>query len=328
MLLLCRSSANIDRICGRRPCAESSDGFEYAVRYKGISYIHLVWIKKEELDQIDFKSTSIISRFQKKLSEYEEDANSEILLFSKDYYLVDLVLDCADAIIEINSERYISGWRMLSRNEELPQDCKIYNLPKPWRERLQEDPLSEIKQSKKTKSIEKKPPRGKRQVPVKNSGSDLSGVNPFIHFNKSIEYLLPEDESNPIPNAVGSIFRYERIYLVKWVGLSIAEATWERSCDFRDNGQIQQFFDLNTLPSRYHTFYSDYLPENYITMYDGKNDLSLVEKQLVMIQQQPVEKKRGRRGKGRTPGNKPVQRRSHHLRNCIDPIAPHFDKSK
>ena len=97
--------------------------------------------------------------------------------------------------------------------------------------------------------------------------SELAGENPYIHLKKNISSFYPEDESVIIPTKEGSVYYYERIYLVKWVDMSISEATWERSCDIQNDVKIQQYIDYNTIPDSILSIYGDYLPENYLCLY-------------------------------------------------------------
>lgn len=308
-----RSGDNIDKLCGRRPSSESADGYEYALHYKGLSYLHLEWVTRQKLEQIEFKGPGTFSRFMKKIENCDQDPDSEIMFVNNEYYVVDSILDCVDAIIEVNPDLYIPGWRMLSMDEELPPKTKIYNLPQTWRERLGKTNPSKS-------SMEK----------VKRKSEDLSGKNPYSEFYKSISRFIPEDETSQVPDANGSIFLYERVYLVKWTDMSISEATWERGCDIQGKDQIDAFFDMSTMPPSYYRYYKDYLPENYITQYDKEKDLSVYEPVLTTMpaiasnknDEDAMPRRRGRANKS----NGCFKRRVKNLRNCIDPIAPPFDK--
>lgn len=136
---------------------------------------------------------------------------------------------------------------MLNPTEELDKKLKIYHLPESWRKRLGSD---EKKKSDDTDMM-----------------SELAGENPYIHLKKNISSFYPEDESVIIPTKEGSVYYYERIYLVKWVDMSISEATWERSCDIQNDVKIQQYIDYNTIPDSILSIYGDYLPENYLCLY-------------------------------------------------------------
>ena len=208
-----RNGDDIDRICGRRQCGESSDGWEYALRHKGVSYLHLDWVTRQQLDQMDFKKNIMINRFFKKVRDAEVEGNGDIMFVDSENYLVDIILDCVDAVIEVNPDLYITGWRMLPPESVLPEGAEIYNLPRPWRERL---------------GVPDTTPKAMKQESALN---DLAGENPYMCFEKDISQYYPKDESHPTPTADGSVFRYERVFLVKWMGLGIAEATWERACD-------------------------------------------------------------------------------------------------
>lgn len=279
------------------------------MHHKGLSYLHLEWVTKDELDNIDFKSNVLMNRFLKKVQESEQDQNDEILFVNSENLKVDCVLDCIDAIIEINSKLYLSGWRLLSPDECIPLNTKIYNLPKPWRERLGGDTNSSKDDSKKFVD-------------------ELAGLNPYLKFDKDISHLIPENESNPIPDRDGSVYTYERIYLIKWVDMSIGDATWERFCDFNDDEKVQQFFDLCTIPPQLIDFYGDYLPENYITHYDKVSDLTVFEPSVATLPvQTKTETKKGKRGRPKARDVSASKRRNFHMRNCIDPIAPPFDRS-
>lgn len=208
-----RNGDDIDRICGRRQCGESSDGWEYALRHKGVSYLHLDWVTRQQLDQMDFKKNIMINRFFKKVRDAEVEGNGDIMFVDSENYLVDIILDCVDAVIEVNPDLYITGWRMLPPESVLPEGAEIYNLPRPWRERL---------------GVPDTTPKAMKQESALN---DLAGENPYMCFEKDISQYYPKDESHPTSTADGSVFRYERVFLVKWMGLGIAEATWERACD-------------------------------------------------------------------------------------------------
>lgn len=306
--VLSRSADTIDKLCGRRPCPESSDGFEYALHHKGLSYLHLDWVTKDELDLIDFKSNSISSRFFKKLQTCDQDPNSEILFVNDENFKCDAVLDCIDAVLEINENSFLPGWRMLGRNEPIPKDIKIANLPKTWRERLPEE-------DKETTKAERSRP----------SHNDLAGLNPWIDFRKDISSYYATDKNPCRPNHEGSIYAYERLYLVKWMGLSISEATWERECDIDNKKKIQEFEEYNTVPEQIRECYEDYLPENYLSYYSNEKEINLFEAHIQLQQVQPKqEKKKKSRAK---PRDSPSMRRNNHLRNCIDPVPPPFDKS-
>lgn len=304
-MLYCRSGDSIDRICGRRPCSTSSDGFEYGLHHKGISYLHLEWVTKDELDLIEFKSP-MYARFLKKVENSGEDPNKEILFISKENQTVESILDCVDAIIEINPKLYFTGWRMLSMDEVIPDGTKIYNLPQPWRERL----------------VLKKKDNDKPD--------EDSIINPYLSFKKSIKKYIPNDETKQIPTESGSIFMYEKLYLVKWMEMSFGEATWERFCDINVQEKVNQFIELNTIPPQIADHYSDYLPENYMSIYEKDHDLSLFEPTVAPIPVETEEKKHKLKIRGRPRVNKPPPkpRNKHHLRNCVDPIAPPFDKAE
>ena len=212
---------DIDRICGRRPNPNSSDGFDYALKHKGISYLHLEWVTRQQLDLFNFKKNVVINRFLKRLQESDEDPNTEILLVPSENFLVDSVIDCADAIIEINPALYLTGWRLLGPEEEIPRAVKIQNLPPTWRQRLGEPE-------------EKEPIRG-------NMLDELAGENPFLHLYKDISRFYPPKSAKgqAEPDIRGSVYQYERIYFVKWMDLSLSEATWERACDINVPASIE-----------------------------------------------------------------------------------------
>lgn len=178
-----------------------------------MSYLHLEWVTRQQLDQLDFKRGIMVNRFFKKIQSVEKEGEGDVMFVDSENYLVDLILDCVDAVIEINKDLYITGWRMLRPDSILAEGTVIYNLPKPWRERLGKHP--------KHKAVKKE-----------SALDELAGDNPYLCFNKDISMYIPKDEEHPTPTPEGSIFRYERVFLVKWMGLGIAEATWERACDF------------------------------------------------------------------------------------------------
>ena len=175
--------------------------------------MHLEWVKRQQLDQIDTKKNNVLNRFFKKIREAEVDNNDEIMFVESENYIVDIILDCVDAIIEVNPESYITGWRMLSPDSPLFKGIEIYNMPRPWRERL---------------GVPQTSPKVMKKGSVLN---DLAGENPYMSFKKNISKYYPKNESSPTVTPEGSLFCYERVYLVKWGGLGIAEATWERACD-------------------------------------------------------------------------------------------------
>lgn len=169
------------------------------------------WVTRQQLDKFVFKKNIITNRFFKKIQETDEDPNSEIMTIPSEYLMVDSIIDCADAIIVVNPRLYLAGWKMLSLEEELPKGTKIYDLPPTWRERLGE---------------------AEEMEPISGSTlNELAGENPFLHLHKDISQYYPKNNSKVVPNEIGSVYRYERIYLVKWTDLSISESTWERSCD-------------------------------------------------------------------------------------------------
>lgn len=274
------------------------------MRHKGVSYLHLEWVKREELDKIEFKSTGALNRFVKKAEASGKDPDSLILFVSEESVTVDSILDCIDAVIEVNKDLYVTGWRMLSANEEIPEGIKIYNLPKPWRERLGE------KLKKKSS---------------KKGTDDASGANPFINLDKDISRFIPADENNQVPEKNGSVYIFERVYLVKWLDLSIAEASWERLCDINASDKVESFVKYSTISPQFYEYYQDFIPENYISIYDKNRNLSLYEPVLTVLptkDKSDAEKPR----KPRKPKESSIKRRVKNLRNCIDPIAPPFDR--
>ena len=218
----------------------------------------------------------------------------------------DVILDCMDAILEINKIAFLPGWRLLGRNESIPKGIKIANLPKTWRQRLPNE-AAEVKKGEHSKITH----------------NDLAGLNPWMNFQKDISSYY-ETKKNPcLPNSEGSIYAYEKLYLVKWVGLSLGEATWERECDIDDKSKIKEFEEYNTVPSPIKEYYDDYLPENYLSVYTKEKEINLFEQHIQTQQVQPKEEKKKPRPK---PRDTPSIKRNNHLRNCIDPIAPPFDK--
>ena len=132
-----------------------------------------------------------------------------------------------------------------------------------------------------------------------------------------------------IPDENGSVFCYERVYFVKWGGLGIAEATWERACDLRDDQKIQQFVEYNTVPSSLMDIYGDYLAENYIGIH---NDNVQIEFQPVTTTSKQddddeVGEKRKRPGRPRK-GESSHRQRSKLMRLFIDPNPPSISKGR
>lgn len=305
----CRCDDTVDKICGRRPCTESSDGYEYSLHHKGLSYLHLEWVTKDELDRINFKSTSVVTRFFKKLQTCEQDANDVISFVDEDNLKCDVILDCMDAILELNKTAYLPGWRLLGRNESIPKGIKIANLPKTWRQRLPNE-AAEVKKGEHSKITH----------------NDLAGLNPWMNFQKDISAYY-ETKKNPcLTNNEGSIYAYEKLYLVKWMGLSLGEATWERECDINNKNKIKEFEEYNTVPSPIKEYYDDYLPENYMSVYTKEKEINLYEQYIQVQPVQPTEEKEKKKKPRAKPRDTPSIRRNNHLRNCIDPIAPPFDK--
>lgn len=237
----------IDRVCGRRRSLESIDGWEYGLKHKGVSYLHIEWISRQQLDELELRKNVVINRFLKRLSELPDDGPKETLLINPEFLHVDCIIDCVDAIIEVNHDLYLTGWRLLNPSEELDKQRKIYHLPQSWRKRLGSE---DVKRTDDTDMM-----------------SELAGENPYLHLKKNISSFYPADESIVVPDSEGSVYYYERIYLVKWMDMSISEATWERACDIQDDVKIQQFIDYNTIPDSILSIYGDYLPENYLCIF-------------------------------------------------------------
>ena len=218
---------------------------------------------------MEIRKNVVLNRAFKKLTEYPED--QDVLLVDHEFTCVDSVIDCVDAILEVNADSYLTGWRLLMPQEELPKGLKIYNLPQSWKKRLGADD-------------DKKPDDP-------NMMNELAGENPYLHLKKNISSFYPADESVVVPNANGSVFRYERIYLVKWQGMSISEATWERVTDIVD-------VDATA---------------------DSRID--------VAAQQTPSGDGKRRRGRPRKSEAAP-SRRNRMLRLCIDPNPPTINKGR
>ena len=231
----------------------------------------------------------------------------ETLLFDPENTTVDIILDCVDAIIEINKDRFVTGWRLLWPFEELDPRKKIYNLPLAWTQRLGKDIA---------KASESSSPM-----------AHLAGENPYLHLKKDISQFYPDDENEIVPDENGSVFRYERVYFVKWGGLGIAEATWERACDLRDDSKIQQFMEYNTIPSSLLTVYGDYLAENYIGIRDDNVQMDIQPATSTSKQDDEEEdgEKRKRLGRPRKSDSAPRQR-SVLMRLLVDLNPPQISK--
>lgn len=267
---------------------------------------------RQELTDLDIKKNVIMYRNIRKLEDLPEEEQDQTLLYSPDVTKVDMVLDCLDVIIEVNESKFIPGWRVLPPYEELDPKMKIYNLPAVWTDRLGEE---NTKNSK-----------------TKIRVNELTGENPYLYFKKDISIFYPKNEAHPVPNKEGSIFRYERIYLVKWIDLAIAEATWERACDIQDDDKIQQFVEYNTVPERLLKLYRSYLPENYIAVtHDNMSYDSQVISESSSTRRGNAEDGKEPRTRGRPP-KKIVQEgfrnRDRLLRLCIDTTPPTFPRGR
>lgn len=276
---------------------------------------------RQQLDLFNFKKNVVINRFLKRLQETDEDPNTEILLVPSENFLVDSVVDCADAIIEINPALYLTGWRLLGPEEEIPPAVKIQNLPPTWRQRLGE-------------------PEEKEQIRG-NMLDELAGENPFLHLNKDISRFYPSEGPHGVvdPDIRGSLYQYERIYFVKWMDLSLSEATWERSCDINVPDSIEFHVGRREDPAvrrvQHHSpaIIIDLrgLSPRELPLFRCFSVLRIAlflprpppdHPAAVPVVQQVSKGKRGRPRKIDTP------RRRNKLRMCIDPNVPVVDRSR
>ena len=242
---------NIERICGRRKSDKSDDGYEYACKYKQISYYHLEWVTRQQLDKLKLRKTILLNRFTAKLNaseEFDPENDNEILFVEPEYYNVERILDCVNCILEINPKKFLVGWRTLSGDEELPKGQKIKGLPRPWKERLLKQ-TSHPNEEEKSESPESVAFSTTPTAPSENANDEESAgtkarskLTKKEEENNLYERILQNMEQYYEDNSSASEekkkkgsgeseYVFERLFFVKWEGLSIREATWERACD-------------------------------------------------------------------------------------------------